>query len=199
MNDERTTILAIDDDMSTLTNIRTILENSYEVSLAKNTNIARIILQTTNVNLILLDMEMPNMSGMEFLELLRSDTSYYHIPVIVVSSLGTPDVVMEICKKGAIDFVVKPISAAALIGKVQSVLQNTRKKISKAGLSRKLNVLGNSCVMGKTSRVEEIISDIENYCYDIETDLVVAEICKNAREMEYNLVGEKLKLLLEAL
>jgi len=199
MTDKKATILAIDDDITTLTNIRTILEKSYDVCLAKNTEIAKTILQTASINLILLDMEMPNVSGMEFLELLRGEPSYYHIPVIIVSSLGTPSVVMKINEKGAIDFVVKPISAITLNDKVHSVLQNTRKKISKVGLSRKLNILENSCIMGKSSRVEECINDIEQFCYDIETDLIIAEICKNAREMEYNLVGKKVKYLLSAL
>ena len=199
MTDKRTTILAIDDDITILTSIRAIFENTYEVSLAKNTDIAKTILQTANINLILLDMEMPNVSGMDFLEALQGDPSYYHIPVIIVSSLGTSDVVIEIKKRGAIDFVVKPISATTLVDKVQSVLQVSRKKISKVGLFRKLNVLENSCVMGKSSRVEDCIKDIEHYCYDIETHMIISEICKNAREMEYNLVGEKVKMLLAAL
>ena len=199
MTEKKATILAVDDDITILTNIRTILDSAYEVSLAKNTEIAKTILQTATIDLILLDMEMPNVSGMEFLELLQGEPSYYHIPVIIVSSLGTPDVVMEISKKGAIGFVVKPISAATLMEKVQSVLQVSRKKISKVGLSRKLNVLENSCIMGKSSRVEECINDIEQFCYDKETDLIIAEICKCAREMEYDLVDEKVKYLLSAL
>ena len=199
MTDKKGTILAIDDDITMLTNIRTILENTYEVSLAKNTEIAKTILNTANINLILLDMEMPNVSGMDFLELLQGEPSYYYIPVIIVSSLGTPSVIFEINKKGAIDFVVKPISALTLMEKVKSVLQISRKRISKVGLSRKLNILENSCTMGKSSRVEECINDIEQFCYDFETDMIIAEICKSAREMEYNLVGEKVKFLLSAL
>jgi len=199
MTDKRNTILAIDDDITILTSIRSILENNYEVSLARNAGIARTILQTADVNLILLDMEMPNVSGMEFLEMLQGDLSYYHIPVIIVSSLGTTDVVMEITKRGAVDFVVKPISAASLIEKVQSVLQTSKTKISKVGLHRKLQVLENTCTMGKSNRVEECINDIEHYCYDMETDLKIAEICKIARDMEYNQANEKVKQLLAAL
>ena len=86
---KRTTILAIDDDITILTTICRILEGSYEVGLAKNLDIAKTILQTTSVDLILLDMEMPGASGMKFLETLHDDPSYYHIPVIIVSSHGT--------------------------------------------------------------------------------------------------------------
>ena len=199
MTEKKATILAIDDDISILTTIRTILSKNYQVSLAKNVDIAKTILQTTEVNLILLDMEMPGTSGMDFLELLRYDNLFYHIPVIIVSSLGTPDVVLEITKRGAIDFVVKPISAITLMVKVQSVLQSSRRKISKVGLHRKLQVLENTCTMGKSSRVEECINDIEHFCYDMETDSKIAEICKIARDMEYNQANEKVKQLLAAL
>ena len=193
------TILAIDDDISILTTIRTILSKNYQVSLAKNVDIAKTILQTTEVNLILLDMEMPGTSGMDFLELLRYDNLFYHIPVIIVSSMGTADVIVEVKKRGAIDFVVKPISAAALTEKVHTVLQSTRKKISKLGLFRKLQVLEISSIMGKSNRVEDCIKDLEYFYYDKESDSIINEICKNAKDMEYNLVGEKVKQLLAAL
>ena len=109
MADRRKTILAIDDDITILNGIRTILEETYEVSLAKNTEIAKAILNAVDVALILLDMNMPGLSGMDFLEFIRNDGSYKHIPVIIVSSQGTDDVLLEIKKRGAVDFVIKPI------------------------------------------------------------------------------------------
>jgi len=69
MNICKKTILAIDDDISTLTTIRSILDRNYEISLAKNINIAKTILNKTTVDMILLDMDLPGISGMDFLNI----------------------------------------------------------------------------------------------------------------------------------
>ena len=196
MPENRKTILAIDDDISILTSLRNALEVSFDVSLAKNIEIAKTILAKTNVDLILLDMDMPGVSGLDFLDLLHGNRSFYHIPVIIVSSYGTPDIILEAKKKGAVDFAVKPITPRILLTKIHSAIQNTKTRINKTGISRKLQVLENSCITGKSSRVEEIIKDIEQFYCDLETDSKVAEICIFAKEMEYKLVNEKIKQLL---
>jgi PleD family two-component response regulator len=199
MFEKKKTILAIDDSIATLTTIRSILERMYEISLAKDAEIAKTILNTTSVDLILLDMEMPDFSGMKFLTILQNDISWYHIPVIIVSSHGTPDVIIDSKKSGAVDFIVKPIHPTILIDKVTSVLKTSRKKISKTGLARKLQILENSCGMGKSSQVEDIIKDLEQIYFDLKTDIEIAEICKFARNMDYKLVGVKIKPLLLSL
>ena len=121
MSDKKT-ILAIDDDITILNTIRSVLEETYEVSLAKNTDSALTILKTTQVDLILLDLNMPIASGADFLEYIRRDASLYRIPVIVVSSQGTVNVRTEAREKGAVDFVIKPISPDILREKIHAHL-----------------------------------------------------------------------------
>ena len=193
------TILAIDDDITVLNSLRTVLERTYEVSLAKNTDIAKTILNTTTIDLILLDMNMPGTSGMDFLEFLRNDENHYHIPVIIVSSQGTADVIIEIKKRGAVDFVVKPISPDILKEKIRSCLQEAGVKIGRKALEFKLQKLVNACVAGRSSDVEDVIDDLEQIFYEQKIDAELAEICKYAREMEYNLVAKKAKELLKKL
>ena len=195
-NVAKKTILAIDDDITILNTIRSVLEGIYEVSLAKNTSIARTILNTTKIDLILLDMNMPEISGMDFLEFIHNDNSHYHIPVIIVSSQGTSDVVVEINKRGAVDFVVKPISPDILREKIRTNLKEASVKTSRMSLEIKLKRLSLACVAGKSSNVEEIVKDLEQVYYDHSIDAEIAEICKYARDMEYNFVDEKIKQLL---
>ena len=196
MNEKRKTILAIDDDITILNTIRTVLEESYEVSLAKNTTIAKKILATTTVDLVLLDMNMPGTSGMDFLEFIRNDDSHYHIPVIIVSSQGTADVIVEIKKRGAVDFVVKPISPDILKQKIRSSLKAASEKIGRIALVIKLRKLADACDAGKGSQVEEITEELEQVYYEHTIDAEVAKICQYAREMEYNLANEKITQLL---
>ncbi|MCL1927739.1 MAG: response regulator [Treponema sp.] len=213
MPDVKKTILSIDDDITILNAIRTILEGTYEVSLAKNTGIAQTILNTTRVDLILLDMNMPGTglpsvgeckekdcttpqnaactSGMDFLEFVRNDDSHYRIPVIIVSSQGTPDVIKEIKKRGAVDFVVKPISPNILLEKIHSNLKTGNVKISRDYIEGKLKRLIAACNTGKSSQVEKIVNGLQRVHCEQKIDAKIAEICKYAKDMEYNLVEEK--------
>ena len=193
------TILAIDDDITILTHIRTILEGAYEVRLAKNAEIAKKILTTTEVDLILLDINMPGESGLEFLKIIQKNPSFYHIPVIIVSSQGTIDVIMNIKESGVDYFVVKPISSALLMEKVRVALKKTRSKINSESLARKLKSLENACTSGKVSQAEEIVKNLELVYYDMETDIIIADICKLVKEMDYSIADEKIKQLLTTL
>ena len=199
MSDSKKNILVVDDSIAILNTIRSILERTYDVSLAKDAEIAKTILETTNIDLILLDMEMPDMPGIEFLKILSNSASWYHIPVIIVSSHGTPDVIVKSKKNGAVDFIVKPVHPRILIEKIHSVFKTSKQKITKAGLLRKLQILGNSCVTGKSNQVEDIIQDLEHIYFDLEIDTEIAAICRFARNMEYKLVDTKIKPILESL
>ncbi|MCL1837541.1 MAG: response regulator [Treponema sp.] len=196
MNEKRKTILAIDDDITILNTIRTVLEGSYEVSLAKNTDIARTILNTTKIDLILLDMNMPGTDGMEFLEFVHNDDSQYHIPVIIVSAQGTADVIVEIKKRGAVDFVVKPISPNILKEKIRTSLKAASMKIGRIALVIRLKKLIEACEAGKGGQVEDIVKELEQVYYEHEIDAKVAEICTFARDMEYSLAEENIRKLL---
>lgn len=196
MIEKRSTILAIDDDITVLNCIRTVLESDYEISLAKNTDIARKILGSTEVDLILLDMNMPDSTGMDFLELIRNDDSWYHIPVIIVSSQGTADIIVEIRKRGAIDFVVKPIAPAKLKEKVRFGLDTIKKRTNRIVLEMKLKILASACASGKTSHIRELVKELEQFIFRKDIDTEIAAICKYAKAMDYNLVEEKIKQVL---
>ncbi|MDR0553692.1 MAG: response regulator [Treponema sp.] len=123
----RETILAVDDNVTSLTEIRTILEETYDICLAKSAELALTILRTIPVDLILLDMNMPGISGIDFLALIRKDPSYCHIPVIIVSAHGRRDVIIEAIKMGANDFVVKPVDRKVLREKILSVFNGANR------------------------------------------------------------------------
>jgi PleD family two-component response regulator len=114
-------VLAVDDMPPNLAAIRTILCNDYDIRLAKSPLAALGMLNTVKVDLILLDVEMPEMSGFEFLERLRGNSGIEQPPVIFVTSHETPDVTTRALSSGA-GYVVKPIVPRVLLEKVKSVL-----------------------------------------------------------------------------
>ncbi len=76
----------------------------------------------TPVDLLILDMNMPDMHGMEVLEFLRRYPSYQHIPVIVLTTRGDDESRAAALKAGAARYITKPFPPAALAGEARELL-----------------------------------------------------------------------------
>jgi putative two-component system response regulator len=119
-------ILAVDDMLVNLTAVRSILQNEFDVRPAKSAKMALVMLNTIKADLILLDVEMPEMSGFELLDQIRNNpeyAAYKDIPVIFVTSHETPEFTAQAVSGGAQGYVVKPIVPAVLTEKIKSVFK----------------------------------------------------------------------------
>jgi len=118
-------ILAIDDMPMNLRVLKIFLEKNFEVITVKSGLEGISALERRNdINVILLDIEMPVMSGFEFLELLHElPGEKAQIPVICVTGLdATPDFIRECIRAGAKDYVTKPVEPEVLRPKVCKIL-----------------------------------------------------------------------------
>ncbi|MCK4790491.1 MAG: response regulator [Desulfobacteraceae bacterium] len=107
MMDEKTKVLVVDDERVVRDGCHRVLSGKgYEVATAENGKQALDILAGEPVDLILLDLKMPVMSGEEVLGI--TSTEYKDIPVIIITGHGTVDTAVECMKKGAYDFITKP-------------------------------------------------------------------------------------------
>ena len=120
------TILAIDDEMSIRESYRMILSDAYRVFLAPDGATGLQILSEKHVDLILLDLTMPGMSGMDFLEHL--DQRGEMVPVLIVTGSNTVDIAVKAMKKGAREFVIKPFDIDDLMTLVERTLEELREK-----------------------------------------------------------------------
>jgi len=113
-------VLVVDDDFINRKLLQTLLKKNpdvVEVIEAENGSDALDKLKKEdNVNLILLDIMMPIVDGIEFLKIFRSDMSNAHIPVIVLSTDDTRKT--EVFDNGANDFLRKPIKEDQLFAKM---------------------------------------------------------------------------------
>ncbi|GHV83715.1 hypothetical protein AGMMS50212_10550 [Spirochaetia bacterium] len=112
-------ILAVDDMKEVLTNINAILQDKYDIRLAIDAKSAMAALETINVDLILLDVEMPGMSGIKFLEKLQKEEKYKNIPVVFITANNGDKTVNDAVKKGAKGYIVKPFLPEDLLSSVQ--------------------------------------------------------------------------------
>ncbi|MDD5373738.1 MAG: response regulator [Sulfurimonas sp.] len=117
-------VLAVDDDMINLKLLKSMLmknENVQEVLEAKNgADAIAQIKSRADINLILLDIIMPVMNGLEMLEIVRADDSMDQIPVIVLTTDETKK--SQALELGANGFLMKPIRNSDLTQKIDSLM-----------------------------------------------------------------------------
>ena len=125
MTTEMKHILVVDDD----TRLRVLLqkflrENGFYVSVAKDATEARKLLQVYKHDLLIVDVMMPNESGLEFVAKLREDSD---VPVIMLTAMGeVPDRIAGL-ESGADDYLSKPFEPQELVLRIKSILKRTPK------------------------------------------------------------------------
>jgi two-component system chemotaxis response regulator CheY len=118
-------ILAVDDSSTVRETIREMLEPvKAEFMEADNGQAALDFLVSIdgNVDLILLDWEMPVMNGYEFLACIRKDERLRSIPVIMLTSVSQKEKVVDAIRAGVKQYILKPFSSEILFGKIMQVL-----------------------------------------------------------------------------
>jgi len=117
-------VLAVDDDMINLKLMKSMLLKTpsvEEVIEAKNGADALDILKSrSDIGLILLDIIMPVMGGIEVLKIVRADSNYKNIPVIVLTTDETKK--SEALDCGANDFVMKPVRSEVVAEKIERLI-----------------------------------------------------------------------------
>jgi signal transduction histidine kinase len=124
-NQARTSkILIVDDDHRNVRLMESILTSSgYDVCRAYDGEEALEIVQQENPDLILLDVMMPRMSGLELCQRLRSRHATRLLPIIMVTALNASDDKVRALETGADDFLSKPINKMVMLAKVRSILR----------------------------------------------------------------------------
>ena len=93
----------------------------YGVMLAENGQAAKEILEREDVQIIILDLLMPFMDGLRFLNWLRQDARI-EVPTLVLTSMDSRGLSVEALVAGATDVIVKPVSLPILLKKISAVL-----------------------------------------------------------------------------
>jgi len=127
---ENPTILVVDDDPALQKLVVSLLKRAGMQPLsAIDAHQAAEHLNTESLpDLILLDLMLPEISGIEFLKRIRKKAEYQNLPVIILSALADPEQIREGLESGADRYLTKPYLANNLIKTVQEVLQHGRRK-----------------------------------------------------------------------
>jgi len=113
-------ILVVDDEIGALTLIGIMLERGgFEVLKAKDADQALAVLELDTPDLIILDVMMPGMDGIELCRLLRQRPDTASLPVLILSARGDAKSVMSGMDAGASDYLPKPILHHDLVSKAR--------------------------------------------------------------------------------
>lgn len=115
------TILVVDDDARVTRSVETVLrDEGFTVMVATGGEEALRVVESTIPDLVLLDVWMPDLDGIEVLRRLRERRP--GLPVVVISGHGTVDLAVKATRLGAVDFIEKPFSIEGLLGAVKRAL-----------------------------------------------------------------------------
>lgn len=102
-------VLVVDDDVTTLHILKNTLKEMCQVTLVTSAQQALSFLSKSQPDLILLDVEMPQMNGYELIRILKQSPLYHDIPVIFLTGLEGQDSELTALRLGALDYMQKPV------------------------------------------------------------------------------------------
>ncbi|QHI71328.1 HD domain-containing phosphohydrolase [Aminipila terrae] len=116
-------ILIVDDNRSNIKIAQTILEKDYRVGAALSGRKALQFLSLAVPDLILLDINMPQMSGFEVMEALQQNEKWKNIPIIFLTANAEPQIEAKCFKMGAVDFISKPFVPEVIRNRINRTLE----------------------------------------------------------------------------
>ncbi len=121
----KSTLLIVDDDPYVLESIAALLkEYGYAVFTCQNGNDAFGLVEKVNFDVVLTDIKMPQITGIELLQ--KIHTYNQQIPVILMTAFAELDVAVDAIKRGAFDFITKPYNPSYLLHAVEKAVKYTR-------------------------------------------------------------------------
>lgn len=116
-------IMIVDDDKLNLVTARGILEDKFEVSVANSGKLALTLLERSIPDLILLDIKMPEMSGIEVMDRMQAHPLWRLIPIIFLTADNDVSQEAECLRRGAWDFIHKPFEVEIIVARINRTLK----------------------------------------------------------------------------
>jgi DNA-binding NtrC family response regulator len=168
------TVLVVDDEPAVRESLRMLLKREYSIDTAESVDAALVAVGVSLPDLILLDVVMPERSGLDLLGELRE--LGLEIPVIVLTATNTVAVAVEAMKLGATDFVTKPFELESLRLKVAQILERQvleREVVRLRDEVRQRHRVGR--MVGRSPAIQEAFRTIERLAKSSATVLISGE------------------------
>jgi two-component system NtrC family response regulator len=169
------TILVVDDENNYLTVMEALLgEAGYEVLTAPSAVEALKIAAASDLDLVLTDMKMPKMSGIELLDQCRR--LYPDLPVIIMTAYGTVEKAVTAMKKGAFDYILKPFKNEEILITIAKALEHRHLILKNLLLHQELEKkYGFPNIVGESRVIQEILALVKRVAGSRATVLITGE------------------------
>jgi len=167
----RDKIILVDDNMVNLTMGRNMLKPFYDVYSAASAVKLFEMLEVIVPDLILLDIEMPDMSGHEAIIKLKADERFMDIPVILLTAKSDDNIDLAGFELGAADYISKPFSAPLLLKRIDNQLVIVRQRRELQDSQTSLRDCAEQLEISKRSKKQEVCS-LQNMVLAAVTELV---------------------------
>lgn len=153
-------ILIVDDERSIRNTVKELLEmEEYKCETAENGVLALDSCRNRQFDLVITDIKMPEMDGVELLEKLKREFS--DLPVVMISGHGTIETAVECIKNGAFDFISKPIEMNRLLVTVRNAMDKQDLIEETKVLRKKLNTKSTVEIVGESETITKVKHLIE--------------------------------------
>jgi diguanylate cyclase (GGDEF)-like protein len=160
---ERPHLLVVDDDADAREALVQVLEPGYDVSTAADGAAAVELVRTDHPDLVLMDLFMPRLDGLQALERIRGDPATSDIPVIFVSARADDAVKARTLDLGAVDYLQKPFSDRELLARVERTLRFSRSQTALRELAQTDPLTGLANLRAFRARVDEEVKRARRY------------------------------------
>tara|TARA_B100000683_G_C12494788_1_gene555835 strand:- start:1555 stop:2727 length:1173 start_codon:yes stop_codon:yes gene_type:complete len=156
-------ILIIDDEKPIRTSLREILEyEGHTVSEAKDGMSGIVEATKQRFDAIYCDIKMPKMDGLDVLDMLESKA--VNSPVIMISGHGTVETAVQALKKGAFDFIQKPLDLNRILVTLKHATDTEQLKEETKKLRKKVHKLKSLPIIGESKAITDILDMVETVC-----------------------------------
>jgi DNA-binding NtrC family response regulator len=161
-------ILLIEDNQNLSQTLAQALElNNFKVTQTACAEDALQKMQSKSFDAVLTDISLPQMNGLELLDQLQ--TTNRMLPVIVMTGIGTTDIAIEAIKRGAYDYLVKPLDIDALIQTIQRAIEYTGHSQTPSPITSPLS----EAMVGRSVAMQQVYKEIGRLAPKITTVLIL--------------------------
>jgi DNA-binding NtrC family response regulator len=149
----------VDDEKNYLVVLSALLNDAgYKVSAVDNPFAALDLLSKEPVSLVLSDLKMPRMDGLEFFR--RAQQKFGPVPFIILTAFATVETALEAMKAGVFDYLMKPFNNEEILLTVGKALDYSRLRNENASLKRQLELSRKRDLVGESPQIRQLLGDV---------------------------------------
>lgn len=183
---DRATLLIVDDNMEILEAMKMLLGGYYRVLVASEVGVARHVLVSERIDLVVCDVRMPDIDGLTFCSTMKSDVQTSHIPVLMLTAQNDEQTQMDCYEAGADGFMAKPFETKVLMARIENLLLQYKKRQEQFRMDSAVDLSLLSKRETDETFLGRLVDTIEGHLQDTDFDLDLLAIAAGVSKSTLN-------------